>query len=62
VGHCFGYSGLAVDAATDSRNEKSEAESDNPKFLAILERTRMRLREEGGIPYLEMRRRLGLTN
>ncbi len=34
--------------------------SNNPKFLAILERSRKRLREEGGISSDEMRRRLGL--
>jgi hypothetical protein len=36
--------------------------SDNPKFLAILERSRKRLREEGGISPDEMRRRSRLTN
>jgi hypothetical protein len=34
--------------------------SNNPKFLEILERSRKRLREEGGISPDEMRRRLGL--
>ncbi len=33
--------------------------SDNPKFLAILGRSRKRLREEGGISPGETRRRLG---
>lgn len=34
--------------------------STNPKFLAILERSRARERREGGISSKEMRRRLGL--
>lgn len=34
--------------------------STNPKFLAILERSRARERREGGISTKEMRRRLGL--
>jgi hypothetical protein len=39
---------------------ETESLSNNPKFLAILERSRKRLREEGGISSDEMRRRLGL--
>ena len=34
--------------------------SNNPKFQAIIARSRQRLREEGGISGDEMRRRLGL--
>lgn len=34
--------------------------STNPKFLAIIERSRQRMKTEGGIPMEEMRRRLGL--
>jgi PHD/YefM family antitoxin component YafN of YafNO toxin-antitoxin module len=33
----------------------------NPQFLALLERSRERLRKEGGIPLDEVRRRLGLN-
>lgn len=33
----------------------------NPQFLALLERSRERLRKEGGIPLAEVRRRLGLN-
>lgn len=35
--------------------------STNPKFLALIERSRMRQRTEGGISSEEMRRRLGLS-
>jgi prevent-host-death family protein len=34
--------------------------STNPKFLAIIERSRQRMKTEGGIPMEEMRRRLRL--
>jgi hypothetical protein len=34
--------------------------SANPKFLAIIERSRLRQKREGGIPSEEMRRRFGL--
>ena len=36
--------------------------SNNPKFLALIERSRRRHRAEGGISREEMRRRLGLTH
>lgn len=32
----------------------------NPQFIALLEKSRKRLREEGGIPLDEVRRRLGI--
>ena len=35
--------------------------STNPKFMALIERSRARLRSEGGISSTEMRRRLGLS-
>lgn len=34
----------------------------NPKFLAIIERSRARQQAEGGIPSEEMRRRLGIEH
>lgn len=34
--------------------------STNPKFLELIERSRARVRSEGGIPAEEIRRRLGL--
>ena len=34
--------------------------STNPRFLAIIERSRLRQKREGGISSQEMRRRLGL--
>jgi len=35
--------------------------SNNPEFIAILEESRASLKEEGGIPLDEMKRRLGLS-
>jgi len=35
--------------------------STNPKFIALIERSRARRRSEGGISNSEMRRRLGLS-
>ncbi len=32
----------------------------NPKFIAIIERSRARAREEGGIPLEDIRRELGI--
>jgi hypothetical protein len=34
--------------------------STHPKFMTVIERSRARLKAEGGIPSVEMRRRLGL--
>jgi hypothetical protein len=41
-------------------DEETIAVANNPKFLAILERSRARHKVEGGISLEEMRRRLGL--
>jgi prevent-host-death family protein len=35
--------------------------SNDPRFLAIIERSRRRHRKEGGIPSAEMRRRLNIS-
>ncbi len=36
--------------------------SNDPNFLAIIERSRVRHKKEGGIPSKEMRNRLGLNH
>ncbi len=35
--------------------------SSNPRFVELIERSRSRMRHEGGIPSAEVRRRLGHT-
>jgi hypothetical protein len=45
----------------ESTDMEIAALSDNPKFLALIERSRARLEAEGGISSDEMRRRLRLT-
>jgi hypothetical protein len=49
-------------AVVPIRNADNETASlsMHPKFLAIIERSRSRLKKEGGISSEEMRRRLGL--
>jgi PHD/YefM family antitoxin component YafN of YafNO toxin-antitoxin module len=34
--------------------------SENPDFMALIERARERYRQEGGVPLTEVRRQLGL--
>jgi hypothetical protein len=55
--------GQAVCAVVEVDDLDLEAWSlgNNPQFLALLERSRERLRKEGGIPLEEVRRRLGLN-
>ena len=54
--------GKPVAAVVPIRNTDGETVSlsTNRKFLAIIERSRSRLKKEGGIPANEIRRRLGL--
>jgi antitoxin (DNA-binding transcriptional repressor) of toxin-antitoxin stability system len=42
-------------------DEETVTLSTNRKFLKIIERSRARVKKEGGIPSGELRRRLGLT-
>lgn len=35
--------------------------SENPEFMALIERSRQRYQREGGVPLNEVRRRLGLA-
>ena len=51
---------------TDTTDNEPDSESvslvNNPRFLAIIERSRIRHEREGGISSDEMRRRLGLVS
>jgi prevent-host-death family protein len=47
---------LAVLAPVGNDDYESVELSTNPKFIEMLERSRKRLREEGGIPAEEMRK------
>jgi len=51
---------VAALMAIENADGETISLSNNPMFLAILERSRKRLREEGGISSDEMRRGLGL--
>lgn len=54
--------GRPVAALLDVRDVDTESLSlaNNPRFVAIIERSRARLRAEGGIPLAEVRREFGL--
>ena len=51
---------VAVLEAIEDLDQEIASLSNNPQFLAIIERSRARHRAEGGISSEEMRRRLGL--
>src|SRR5512145_2707476 len=52
---------VAAIVAVPNADAETISLSTNPKFLAIIERSRRRHEREGGISPDEMRRRLGLT-
>ena len=52
---------VAALVAIENTDLEAVSLSTNPKFLAIIERSRARHQAEGGIPSEEMRRRLGLN-
>ena len=52
---------VAVLSSAKGMDAESIALANNPKFVAIIERSRARQEAEGGIPAEELRRRLGLT-
>lgn len=56
--------GKPIAAVVPIRNADVETVSlsTNRKFLAIIERSRSRQKKEGGIPSMEIRRRLGLNH
>jgi hypothetical protein len=51
---------VATPLPIENTDMETAALSYNPKFLAIIERSRARQKAEGGISSDEMRRRLGL--
>ena len=51
---------VAVVLPIDNADLETASLSTNPKFLALLERSRSRLAREGGLSPEEVRRRLGL--
>ena len=46
----------------ENTNIETASLSTNPKFIALIERSRLRQKTEGGISSDEMRRRLGITH
>lgn len=52
---------IAAVVALPNSDAETIALSQSPQFLAIIERSRARYVEEGGISSAEMRRRLGVT-
>jgi antitoxin (DNA-binding transcriptional repressor) of toxin-antitoxin stability system len=52
---------VAVLLALDNADLETVSLSTNPRFLAIIEHSRSRLAEEGGLSSEEVRRRLGIN-
>jgi antitoxin (DNA-binding transcriptional repressor) of toxin-antitoxin stability system len=52
---------LVALVALDNVDMETVTLSTDPRFMALIERSRSRLQKEGGISSAEMRRRLGLT-
>jgi hypothetical protein len=52
---------LAVLSSAKGMDAESIALANNPKFVAIIQRSRVRHEREGGIPLEEVHRLLGLT-
>jgi prevent-host-death family protein len=52
---------VAVMVAIENADLETISLSTNPQFLALIERSRVRQENEGGISSEEMRRRLGLN-
>lgn len=52
---------IAVVIALDNTDMETITLSENPQFLALIERSRERQQREGGVSTSEMRRRLGVT-
>jgi len=51
---------IAVLLPLENADLETASLSSNPHFLELIERSRTRLGQEGGIPAAEVRRRLGL--
>ncbi len=52
---------VAALVAIENADLETVTLSTNPRFLALIERSRVRQEAEGGVSVQEMRRRLGLT-
>jgi PHD/YefM family antitoxin component YafN of YafNO toxin-antitoxin module len=52
---------LAVLSSAEGMDAESIALANNPKFVAIIQRSRARQKAEGGISAEEVRRRLGIS-
>ncbi|MBI2912269.1 MAG: type II toxin-antitoxin system prevent-host-death family antitoxin [Chloroflexi bacterium] len=52
---------VAALVAIENADLETVTLSTNPRFLALIERSRVRQEAEGGVSVPEMRRRLGLT-
>ena len=52
---------IAAIVALPNTDAETIALSQNPQFLAIIERSRARYAQEGGIPSTDMRRRFGFA-
>jgi len=48
-----------IEYSPDTVDMETVSLSNNPKFIALIERSRARQKKEGGISIQEMRRRLG---
>jgi antitoxin (DNA-binding transcriptional repressor) of toxin-antitoxin stability system len=53
---------IAVLVRIENADDETVSLSNDPKFLAIIERSRARHKKEGGISIKEIRKRLGLNH
>lgn len=53
---------IAALVKIENADDETVSLSNDPKFLAIIERSRVRHKKEGGISIKEMRKRLGLNH
>src|SRR4051812_47362422 len=51
---------MALLSSVEGMDAESISLANNPKFVAIIDRSRAQIAEEGGIPIEEVRRRLGI--
>lgn len=52
---------VAVLLPLENTDLETASLNSSPRFLELIEHSRSRMRQEGGIPSAEVRRRLGLT-
>ena len=53
---------IAVGLSIENADSETISLSENPKFLALIERSRERQSREGGLTSKQIRQRLGLSN